>query len=223
MHFVIVGCGPVGCRVASELDASGHQVTVIDSSPSAFDRLPSTFAGQRLTGNGHERETLVKAKVKDAYGFAAVTGDDNANIIAARTAAEHFGVPHVVAKATDSSRAGLYRRFGIPTVSTVNLAAFAIRSWVLPPGADVVWLDETGKAALVDVRPVNAWVGVPVSRVEKETGGKVVFLTRGERVLEGKPRLVVQEGDVLTVATLERNATEVRNVLGVPPNLEEKA
>ena len=48
MKAVIVGCGRVGAGLADALDRAGWQVLIIDKSPSAFDRLPSTFAGTAL-------------------------------------------------------------------------------------------------------------------------------------------------------------------------------
>ena len=39
MNVVIMGCGRVGARLATELDAEGHHVAVIDERVAAFDRL----------------------------------------------------------------------------------------------------------------------------------------------------------------------------------------
>ncbi len=47
MKIVIVGCGRVGASVAEAYDRAGHEVIVLDISTAAFDRLPSTFGGQR--------------------------------------------------------------------------------------------------------------------------------------------------------------------------------
>ena len=43
MRVIIVGCGRVGALVAAELDQRGEHVTVIDTSPRAFNRLPQSF------------------------------------------------------------------------------------------------------------------------------------------------------------------------------------
>ena len=42
MKIVIVGCGRVGASIADAYDRTGHEVLVIDSLTSAFDRLPSS-------------------------------------------------------------------------------------------------------------------------------------------------------------------------------------
>ena len=58
MKAVIVGCGRVGAALADELDRAGHEVIIIDPSTSAFDRLPSTFGGTALRGDGTDEDTL---------------------------------------------------------------------------------------------------------------------------------------------------------------------
>ena len=50
MNVVIVGCGRVGATLAGDLDAKGHEVTIVDISTRAFERLPATFDGQRRPG-----------------------------------------------------------------------------------------------------------------------------------------------------------------------------
>ena len=47
-----MGCGRVGARLASLLDEDGHEVTVLDNDVYSFRRLPSTFGGSALFGNG---------------------------------------------------------------------------------------------------------------------------------------------------------------------------
>ena len=58
MKAVIVGCGRVGAGLADELDRAGWQVLILDQSMGAFDRLPSTFGGRAIRGDGTDEDTL---------------------------------------------------------------------------------------------------------------------------------------------------------------------
>ncbi|GMA33919.1 hypothetical protein GCM10025876_01230 [Demequina litorisediminis] len=119
VHIVIMGCGRTGAALAGQFESRGHSVAVIDRVGDAFRRLPADFQGQRITGIGFDRETLVSAGVEDAYAFAAVSSGDNSNILAARVVRETYGVENVVARIADPGRAEVYRRLGIPTVAPV--------------------------------------------------------------------------------------------------------
>ena len=56
MKIVVMGCGRVGSSVACRLDGEGHDVTVLDPDPRAFQRfIPSTFSGTKY----YKRATLL--------------------------------------------------------------------------------------------------------------------------------------------------------------------
>ncbi|MGD9143713.1 MAG: NAD-binding protein, partial [Dehalococcoidia bacterium] len=65
MKVLIMGCGRVGARLASLLDEDGHEVTVLDNDVYSFRRLPSTFGGSALFGNGIDEEALKKAGIEE--------------------------------------------------------------------------------------------------------------------------------------------------------------
>ena len=112
MRTVIVGCGRVGAMLAVMLDDGGHSVTVLDISTGAFDRLPSTFKGNALRGDGTDEDTLRRAGAEDADLFLAMTEGDNRNIMAAQLAAEAFRVGQVIAKINDPAPGTGLRRAG---------------------------------------------------------------------------------------------------------------
>ena len=93
MNVVIMGCGRVGAQLAALLDADGHKVTILDVEPYSFRRLPSTFKGTAVIGNGTDEDSLRKAGVQEAAVFVAVTQGDNRNVMAAQIAKHIFNVP----------------------------------------------------------------------------------------------------------------------------------
>jgi trk system potassium uptake protein TrkA len=117
---IIVGCGRVGSELTIQLGKAGHDVTIVDKRPSAFDRLPPGFEARTIVGLGFDRELLVEAGVKEADAFISVTNGDNSNIVSARVAREYFHVPKVIARIYDPRRAEIYERLNIPTVATTT-------------------------------------------------------------------------------------------------------
>jgi trk system potassium uptake protein TrkA len=116
MNVIIVGCGRVGARVAAELDSRGEQVTVIDQSARAFNRLPPTFGGQTVRGNGTDEDVLREAGTEEADIMMALTEGDNRNALSAQLAKHTFGVPRVIAKINDPLRGEAYRALGLETI-----------------------------------------------------------------------------------------------------------
>jgi trk system potassium uptake protein len=146
MRVIVVGCGRVGARVATELDQRGDTVTVIDHNARAFGRLPSTFGGETVRGNGTDEDTMRTAGAEQADLVMTLTEGDNRNALAAQLAKHTFGVPRVIAKINDPLRGEAYRALGLETicrtiilgdalVTAATQGAEATNGFVEPPTA----------------------------------------------------------------------------------------
>ena len=131
MKIVILGCGRVGAAFAAKMDREGHTVSVIDQSSEAFQRLPDSFKGDTLVGNGVDEDVLLRAGIKDADAFAAVTNGDNRNIMASQIAREIFKVKRVVCRIYDPIREETYRSLGLVTYCPTLLGAQVLADAIL--------------------------------------------------------------------------------------------
>ncbi|HUX86182.1 MAG TPA: TrkA family potassium uptake protein [Chloroflexota bacterium] len=142
MIVLILGCGRVGALLATDLDREGHDVRVIDQNPDSFQRLPLQFRGQILTGQGIDDEMLIRAGIDEAQVFAAVTNDDNTNIMASEVAKVIHHVPKVITRIYDPIREEAYQAFGLETVCPTALGADLIENMLNQAAA--VKNDQTG-------------------------------------------------------------------------------
>src|SRR3989440_13099135 len=123
VKVVILGCGRVGATLANMLDKEGHQVMVVDYSSDSFRRLDTRFSGETLIGNGVDEEILMRAGIKDADAFIAVTNGDNRNIMASQIAKEIFNVKKVICRIYDPIRQSTYNELGLDTISPTIIGA----------------------------------------------------------------------------------------------------
>jgi trk system potassium uptake protein TrkA len=105
------------------MDREGHTVSVIDFSNEAFRRLEPDFGGETIIGNGVDEEILIRAGIKDADAFAAVTNGDNRNIMASQIAKEIFNVKKVVCRIYDPIRESTYNELGLETFCPTVIGA----------------------------------------------------------------------------------------------------
>ena len=126
MKVVIVGCGRVGAVLAEAFEKAGNDVIVLDRSTGAFDKLPSTFRGNAVRGDGTDEDVLRRAGAQDADVFLALTEGDNRNVMAAQLATEALNVGRVLAKVNDPVRAAAYADLGLATICRTNLMEDAI-------------------------------------------------------------------------------------------------
>ena len=130
MKTVIVGCGRVGSVLADAFDRAGHRVIVLDTKTTAFDRLPGTFKGDAIRGDGTDEDTLRRAGAESADLFMAMTEGDNRNVMSAQLAIEALAAKQVIAKINDPLRASAYAELGIATLCRTNLMATAVMDFL---------------------------------------------------------------------------------------------
>ncbi len=131
MKIVIMGCGRVGAQLAGLLDADGHEVTVLDVDAHSFRRLPPSFGGTALVGDGTDEEMLRRAGVGEADAFVAVTQGDNRNVMAAQITKHVFNVPKVICRIYDPLRKDVYETLGLEAVSPTTVFAQLLRDKLL--------------------------------------------------------------------------------------------
>lgn len=131
MNVVIMGCGRVGAQLASLLDAEGHKVTVLDVDAYSFRRLPPSFGGTALVGDGTDEEMLKKAGIEGADAFVAVTQGDNRNVMAAQIAKKAFNIAKVVCRIYDPMRKDIYEALGLETISPTTVFAQMLKEKLL--------------------------------------------------------------------------------------------
>jgi trk system potassium uptake protein TrkA len=131
MKVIIMGCGRVGAYLATLLDDEGHEVTVLDLDAYSFRRLPRSFRGTALLGNGIDQEALKKAGVEDADVFFALTQGDNRNIMASQIAKYIFKVPRVICRIYDPLRQDMYSSLGLESISPTTIIAGILKEKLL--------------------------------------------------------------------------------------------
>lgn len=130
MKVVIMGCGRVGAKLASLLDAAGHSVIIMDIDSYSFRRLPPDYKGTAVIGNGIDMESLKKAGIEEAEVFVALTQGDNRNIMAAQIAKHMFNVPRVICRIYDPLRQEIYQALGLETISPTTIFADILKKRV---------------------------------------------------------------------------------------------
>ncbi len=128
MNILIIGCGKVGSVLASRLSNAGHDISVVDSDARNFLQLSPDFSGMTFEGFECDQDVLQRAGISACDIVAAVTHDDNINIMAAQIAHNVFNVRRVVTRIYDPEREDAYSRFGLQTICPTKLTIDAVYS-----------------------------------------------------------------------------------------------
>ncbi|MPZ73686.1 MAG: NAD-dependent epimerase/dehydratase family protein, partial [Nitriliruptorales bacterium] len=216
MHAIIGGCGRVGAQLAERLSTEGTEVVVVDSNQDAFDRLGPMFSGDTLVGDITDPDVLRRAGVERSEAFAAITSQDNANLMAVQIAREMFDVPRTVARLFNPGREESYRKMGVHYVSGTRLVAKAILNELRPETfPQHVSLGEAD-LDIVEMAIKREGHGITVTELEREYKLRVAAVRRGERVGLPKVNDPLRRGDIV-IAAVHRDAQKaLRGILDHP-------
>ena len=216
MKIVIAGAGSVGRYMAEQLSSTGNQVTLIDSDASAVSRI-NVSGVTTAVGDACELDTLAKAGLADADVVAAVTGDDEDNLVISLLAKQEFAVPRVVARVNNPNNEWMFNEmWGVDvSVSTPHLLTSMVEEAVSVGSLVRIMKFEHGKAQLAEVTlaegspAVNCRItdlGLP-----RET--TIVAIMRDGHVVAPQADTPLHQGDEVVVLMTGDCEADVRRIL----------
>ena len=215
MKMIVVGCGRMGSGLAQTLSRNGHSVTVIDLDPSAFERLPEPFTGNKVIGVGFDRDVLIKAGIERADGLAAVTSSDEANAVIARIASQIFAVPKVVARLYDQRKAEIYKRLGIQTIDPSTWGISRVYDLLCYSQLDTVFSFGSGDVDIVALEVPAMLVGRTVRELTASGEFIVTAITRDNKTFLPTLGTEFQKRDSLHIAVAASSGNRLKSMLGL--------
>lgn len=109
MDVIVAGGGKIGSYLASLLLHEGHRVRVIEPRPDVLARLREEIPDECiLPGDGTDPGLLEAAGIKQAQVLAAVTGEDEANLVITTLGRFEFNVPRIIARVNNPKNAWVF-------------------------------------------------------------------------------------------------------------------
>lgn len=215
LHVVIGGYGRVGRYLAHMLEFEGHSVSVIDHDPLVFeDEDTEEIMGQKHVGPIFDRDVLEDAGIVDADCFVAVTSGDNSNIVAARTAREHYRVPRVIARIYDPRRAEIYRGLGISTVASVAWTTTRLLDMVTHTDLHSEYQYGNADVQMMEVQVPAALVGRRVEDLAVPGEIAVSTILRCGKGVLPQANTTFEKDDMVYINVLRESAEKLERLLG---------
>ncbi|HMJ74911.1 MAG TPA: TrkA family potassium uptake protein [Iamia sp.] len=220
MKVVIAGGGAVGTFIATSLVEAGHAVTIVEVDR---DRAATAVEADETPGvawvvaDACEVSELARADVEHADVVAAVTGDDEDNLVISLLAKQEFGVPRVVGRVNNPRNEWMFTEaWGVDVaVSTPHLLTALVEEAV-SVGTLVRLLSlEGGKARLSEATLTedSPAVGQDLSQLPLPRSCTVVAVLRERRVVVPRGDTVLHAGDEVVVLTTGDVEAEIVQVL----------
>ncbi len=126
LNIIIVGCGKVGNTLIEQLSKEGHDITIIDKSPSKIQEMTNLYDVMGLVGNGASYSVQMDAGIENTDLIIAVTDSDELNLLCC-TVAKRVGDCAAIARVRTpdySSEVGYLRqKLGLTMIINPELEA----------------------------------------------------------------------------------------------------
>ena len=116
MFVIVVGGGKVGYYLTKELIDSGHEVVLMEKDRHRADQIADEVGSIVIAHDGCEGKYLKEAGANRADIVAAVTGDDEDNLVICQMAKHHFDVPRTIARVNNPKNEELFRHLGVDEI-----------------------------------------------------------------------------------------------------------
>lgn len=199
MFIVIVGCGRMGSMLAQDFSNEGHNVVIIDKCRDRLEALGNAFNGRIIEGTGIDEEILVRAGIKEADVFLAVSQEDNINIMAAQIAKNIFQVPCVIARNYKLELHSFYKKLGLHTIYPLQHNIELIKSKVLCDVGEIVGQMDDPELMCLKYEVNEKLAGMEVSTFEEKHKAKVVQLEVGGKSQYPSGQCILKKGNQMTL------------------------
>jgi len=216
MYILIVGAGKVGYFLAKRLSISKHSVCVVDKDRAICEEIAKELEALVINGDGCDPRILEEAGIERADVVAAVTGDDEDNLIICQLAKERFNVRRTVGRVNNPDNEHAFSELGIDVpIDSTKIIAKIIEEEVSFSDFVNLMSFKRGKLAIVrvDLPEDSSVINKQIQDIQLPPDSVLVSIVRAEEVIVPKGNTVLKPGDDIIALTVIGNEPQLLNLL----------
>ncbi len=216
MYIIIIGAGKVGYFLAKRLVNSKHVVSIIDKNKLICEDAAKEIEALVINGDGCDPRILEEAGILRADVVAAVTGDDEDNLIICQLAKERFNIQRTVGRVNNPDNEHTFSELGIDApVDSTKIIAKIIEEEVSFSDFVNLMSFKRGKLAIVrvDLPDDSPVINKSIQEISLPENSVLVSILRGEEVIIPKGNTILKSGDDIIALTLIGNEPQMLNLL----------
>ena len=221
MFVIIVGGGKVGSHLAQLLLKEDHQIKIIDDRPDVLEKLREELPDEMIVaGDGSSPSVLESAGVRRAKVLAAVTGEDEANLVISTLARFEFNVPRVIARVNNPKNEWMFtKEMGVDVALNQAGILGKLIAEEMSLGDMMTMLKlRRGKYSLVEekIYPGAKAIGVAIKDLSLPKNCTISGILRGNEMILPRGVTTLEAGDEILALVDDEAATELSRLLGRP-------
>ena len=214
---IIIGAGRLGRKVASTLHELGISVKIIENDSERAELVAEEMPDITVfKGDATDAETLKEAGVESADYLAALTGDDEENVLSALLA-KNLGAKRTTVLYANPDYIDVLEAIGVNRAISIRLAiANEVLSVLHLGGVAHIALVEEGRGEVLefDIEESSSVVGKHLKDIHLPDESIVGICLRNDEIIIPRGDFIPQPKDRLIVFTLPTAVRKVEKILG---------
>jgi trk system potassium uptake protein TrkA len=221
MNVIIVGGGKIGAQLTGQLLNEGNMVSLIEIRPEVAERLNQELPQQVvICGDGSAPKILEEAGIKQAQVLAAVTGEDEANLVVTTLARFEFNIPRTIARVNNPKNAWLFTpEMGVDVgLNQSDILAHLIAEEMSMGDMMTLLKLRRGEYSLVEEKlPSGSKIlGAPLRDLDIPDTCVIAAVIRKGKVITPRGNMLFEAGDEV-LAVVDNQSKEALMSLFAPP------
>ncbi|MEK6728366.1 MAG: NAD-binding protein [Candidatus Omnitrophota bacterium] len=216
MYIIVVGAGKVGYFLAKRLCQGKHTISIIEKDKNICEEVAKELEALVINGDGCDPHILEEAGIERADVIAAVTGEDEDNLIICQIAKERFNIRRTVGRVNNPDNEHTFSELGIDVpVDSTKIIAKVIEEEASFSDFVNLMSFKRGKLAIVrvDLPEDSPIINKEIKDVQLPPDSVLVSVVRGEEVIVPKGNTVLKPGDDVIALTLIGNEPQLLSLL----------
>jgi len=206
----------VGSFLTRQFTEKGHAVVVIEKDEAICEKLARETSALVIHGDACDYRYQEEAQVEKADVFAAVTGDDDDNLVACQLAKTSFNTPRTVARVNNPKNEHIFNLMGIDAISSTTVIGHLIEEETTVGDILTLHLMQKGKFAIVEVDMPQAGCrscSTAIKDLGLPDGCVLVSIIRDEEMVIPRGDVKLQPGDSIIAVTSVEKEKELKKIL----------
>ncbi len=168
--------------MAKKLLDKGYAVAVIEKDVGICESISTSINALVINGDACDLRYQEEAHVERADVFAAVTGDDDDNLVACQLAKVSFDIPRAVARVNNPKNERIFNLMGIDAISSTTIIGELVERETTIGDIITLYTMQKGKLAIVELdipEEGSRACGVPIKDLGLPKGCVLVSIIRG--------------------------------------------
>jgi trk system potassium uptake protein TrkA len=219
MFVIIVGGGKTGSNAAELLLKEKQRVVVVEHRPDIIERLRQELPPDCVVeGDGSLPSVLEQAGVSEANVVAAVTGEDEANLVVCMLARFEFSVPRIIARVNNPKNAWLFSaEMGVDVaLNEADMMAHLVAEEMSLGDMITLLKLRKGQYAIVEekVHPMAVAVGKAIRELMLPPQCVLAAIIRKGELIIPKGDVTLQAADEILAVVHSSQAATLASLLG---------